>query len=67
MGAQNAVSLLVDLLGAAQSLMAQANSISLLISKAQAEGRAISPEEWKAIDGAQIEARAKAIAAVAAL
>jgi len=67
MSALTAVSLLTDLLQVASSLMNQASAISSVIKKAQDENRAITPEEWKEIDGAQIEARTEAIAAVAKL
>jgi hypothetical protein len=67
MSAITAVSTLVDLLQVASQLMAQANAISGVIAKAQAENRPISPEEWAQIDGDQIQARAAAVAAVAKL
>ena len=67
MSAFAAVSLLTDLLQVASGLMTQASAISAVIAKAQAENRAITPEEWAAIDGDQIKARAAAIAAVAKL
>ena len=67
MSAVTAVSTLVDLLQIASQLMAQANAISAVIAKAQDENRAITPDEWAAIDGDQIQARAAAVAAVAKL
>jgi hypothetical protein len=67
MSALTAVALLTDLLQVASGLMNQASAISAVIKKAQDENRAITPEEWAAIDGDQIKARAAAIAAVANL
>jgi len=67
MSATTAVSTLVDLLQVASQLMAQANAISGVIAKAQAENRPISPDEWREIDGDQIQARAAAVVAVAKL
>lgn len=67
MSAITAVSLLTDLLQVANALIAQASAISAVVKKAQDENRPISPEEWAAIDGDQIKARAAAIAAVSSL
>jgi hypothetical protein len=47
--------------------MAQAQAVSNVIQRAQIEGRDITPEEWAAIDGEQMKARAAALLAVASL
>jgi hypothetical protein len=67
MNAVTAVSLLTDLVQAASHLMAQAQAVSNVIQRAQIEGRDITPEEWAAIDGEQMKARAAALLAVASL
>ena len=67
MNGATAVSAILDLLQVVTAMLDQANKISAVIRTAQAEGRDITAEEWAAIDGDQIAARARAVAAVAAL
>jgi hypothetical protein len=67
MNASVGISALLDLLQVVTAMMDQANKISAVIRVAQSEERDITPEEWAAIDGDQIVARASAVAAVARL
>jgi len=67
MNGATAVSAILDLLQVVTAMMDQANKISVVIRAAQADGRDITSEEWAAIDGDQIAARASAVAAVAKL
>jgi Na+-transporting methylmalonyl-CoA/oxaloacetate decarboxylase gamma subunit len=62
-----AVSAVLDILQVVTSMMDQAHKISAVIRSAQEAGRDITAEEWAAIDGDQIAAKARAVAAVAAL
>jgi hypothetical protein len=67
MKGEKAVSAVLDLLQIVTAMMDQATKIGAVIRAAQAEGRDITAEEWAAIDGDQITARAAAVAAVAKL
>jgi len=67
MNGATAISAVLDLLQVVTAMMDQATKIGVVIRAAQAEGRDITAEEWAAIDGDQIAARASAIAAVANL
>jgi len=62
-----ALSTVLDLLQVITAMVDQATKVGAVIRAAQAEGRDINAEEWAAIDGDQIAARATALAAVAKL
>ena len=62
-----AVSTILDVLQVITAMMDQATKIGVIVRAAQAEGRDITAEEWAAIDGDQLKARAAAVAAVAQL
>jgi hypothetical protein len=66
MGTVQAISVLAALLSAATQALANATQISALLTKAQAEGRDISPEEWASIVTENDAARAALADAVAA-
>lgn len=60
-----AVSLTIDLLTVASRAMAQAQQISALVLKAQAEGRdQLTDEEWAQIRAADDAARAALVGAI---
>jgi len=62
-----ALSTVLDLLQVITAMVDQATKVGAVIRAAQAEGRDITADEWAAIDGDQVAARAAALAAVAKL
>jgi len=62
-----ALSTVLDLLQVITAMVDQATKVGAVIRAAQAEGRDITADEWAAIDGDQVAARASALAAVAKL
>jgi hypothetical protein len=62
-----ALSTVLDLLQVITAMVDQATKVGAVIRAAQAEGRDINADEWAAIDGDQVAARAAAMAAVARL
>lgn len=62
-----AIAMLTQLLATATNLMANAQAVSALIQKAQAEGRTtFTAEEWATIQGADNAGRAALVAAISA-
>lgn len=60
-----ALALLSQVMGSAMNLMANAQQVSALISKAQSEGRTtFTPDEWVTIQGVDANARAALLAQI---
>lgn len=65
MGIAEALALLLQVTGTAMNMMANAQQISALIQKAQAEGRTtFTPEEWTQIQSIDGNARAALVAQI---
>lgn len=65
MGIAEALALLLQVTGSALNMMSQAQQISALIQKAQAEGRTtFTADEWAQIQAVDANARAALVAAI---